>query len=188
MKEVKERGSGTVKRVGAWTHSSEESGPAREDITADGIVCGRLGRRLPEAERWDLRPTGMPSRRSMLRLSQAQPRQSEEKGGRDPGNEQSHSDRETKRTEEEGVQEERAAAVQASASDAAETEPSAKRTRGRDTRVRDFFVFRKDVNRFGPRPRCPGCADVSKTNSVKHAHNDECRNRISFLARDLRQS
>ena len=22
-------------------------------ITADGIVCGRLGRRLPEAERWD---------------------------------------------------------------------------------------------------------------------------------------
>ena len=90
MKEVKERGSGTVKRVGAWTHSSEESGPAREDITADGIVCGRLGRRLPEAERWDLRPTGMPSRRSMLRLSQAQPRQSEEKGGRDPGNEQSH--------------------------------------------------------------------------------------------------
>ena len=42
-------------------------------ITADGIVCGRLGRRLPEAERWDqtgwqdlkgvpwnLRPTGVP--------------------------------------------------------------------------------------------------------------------------------
>ena len=41
-------------------------------ITADGIVCGRLGRRLPEAERWDqtdwqdlkgapwnLRPTGV---------------------------------------------------------------------------------------------------------------------------------
>ena len=42
-------------------------------ITIDGIVCGRLGRRLPEAERWDhtgwqglkgvlwdLRPTGVP--------------------------------------------------------------------------------------------------------------------------------
>ena len=41
-------------------------------ITTDGIVCGRLGRRLPEAERWDqtgwqdlkgvpwnLRPTGV---------------------------------------------------------------------------------------------------------------------------------
>ena len=43
-------------------------------ITTDGIVCGRLGRRLPEAERWDqtgwqdlkgvpwdLRPTGVPA-------------------------------------------------------------------------------------------------------------------------------
>ena len=63
-------------------------------ITTDGIVCGRLGRRLPEAERWDqtgwqdlkgvpwdLRPTG----RSMLKLRQAQPRQSEEnEGGKRP--------------------------------------------------------------------------------------------------------
>ena len=78
-------------------------------ITADGIVCGRLGRRLPQAERWDqtgwkdlrgvpwdLRP------RSMLRLSQRQPRQSEEtECGRDPGKEQNHSNRETQRPEEE---------------------------------------------------------------------------------------
>ena len=44
------------------------------DMTADGIVCGILGRRLPEAERWeetgwqdlkrepwDLRPTSVPA-------------------------------------------------------------------------------------------------------------------------------
>ena len=50
-------------------------------------------------------------RRSMLRLSQAQPRQSEEnEGGRDPGKEQSHLDRETKRPEEECKMKEHAAA------------------------------------------------------------------------------
>ena len=61
-----------------------------------------------------------------------------------------------------GVQEERAAAAPASASDAAETEPSAKRTRRGDTRARAFPVVRKDVNKFGPTARCPGCADVSR--------------------------
>ena len=35
------------------------------------------------------------------------------------------------------------------------------------------------MNKFGPTPRCPGCADVTKGISVKHAHNDECRNRIT---------
>ena len=84
-------------------------------ITADGIVCGRLGRELPEAERWDqtswqdlkgvpwdLRPRGVPAPRSMLRLSQAQPKQSEEKkGGRDPVKEQSQVGRETKRPKKE---------------------------------------------------------------------------------------
>ena len=76
MKEAKERGSRAVKRD--WEPrliEAEVSGPACEiGITADDIVCGRLGRRLPEAERWDqtgwqdlkgvpwdLRPTGVPA-------------------------------------------------------------------------------------------------------------------------------
>ena len=80
-------------------------------ITTDGIVCGRLGRRLPEAERWDqtgwqdlkgvpwdLRPTG----RSMLRLRQTQPRQSEEnEGGKGHERDQNQSGREMQRTKEE---------------------------------------------------------------------------------------
>ena len=56
-------------------------------ITTDGIVCGRLGRRLPEAERWDqtgwqdlkgvpwdLRPTGVPAPEPVKKTSR----------GRDP--------------------------------------------------------------------------------------------------------
>ena len=59
MKEAKERGSGAVKRD--WEPRLTEARylgqhartGAMIGITADGIVCGRLGRRLPEAERWD---------------------------------------------------------------------------------------------------------------------------------------
>ena len=81
-----------------------------------------------------------------------------------------------------GVQEERAAAAApASASDEAETEPSAKRTRGGDTQAREFYVVRKDANRFGPTARCPGCADVSMGISVKHAHNDECQSNCEVV-------
>ena len=42
------------------------------------------------------------------------------------------------------------------------------------------------MNKCGPgsTPRCPGCADVSRGVSVKHANNDECRNRIAKLLMD----
>ena len=40
------------------------------------------------------------------------------------------------------------------------------------------------MNKFGPTPRCPGCADVSGGVSAKHAHNDECRNRMAKLLMD----
>ena len=46
---------------------------------------------------------------------------------------------------------------------------------------REFHVVRKDVNKFGQTPRCPGCAGVTKGISVKHAHNDECRNRMEWM-------
>ena len=79
MKEAQERASGVVKRdwelkltearyLGQHTRTGAMMG-----ISADGIFCGRLGHRLPEAERWDqtgwqdlkgvpwnLRPTGVP--------------------------------------------------------------------------------------------------------------------------------
>ena len=79
MKEAKERASGAVKRD--WEPSLIEAGylgqhartGAMTGNTTDGIVCGRLWRRLPEAELgsdswqdlkgvpWDLRPTGVPA-------------------------------------------------------------------------------------------------------------------------------
>ena len=40
------------------------------------------------------------------------------------------------------------------------------------------------MNKFGPTPRCSGCVDVTKGVSAKHAHNDECRNRIAKLLMD----
>ena len=120
MKEAKERGSGGVKKD--WEPRLTEARylgqhartGAMMGITADGIVCGRLRRRLPEAERWDetcwqdlkgvprdLRPTCVPVLEVDVE-AQAQPRQSEEKeGGRGLGKEQSQLGRETKCPEEE---------------------------------------------------------------------------------------
>ena len=96
MKEAKERTSGAVKRdseprlIEARYLGQHARTGAMIGITTD---CERLGRRLHEAERWDqtgwqdlkgvpwdLRPTGVcRNMRSMLRLSQAQPRQSRER-------------------------------------------------------------------------------------------------------------
>ena len=59
MKEAKERASGAVKRdweprlIEAWYLGQHARTGAMMGITADGIVCGRPKRRLPEAERWD---------------------------------------------------------------------------------------------------------------------------------------
>ena len=80
MKEAKERASGAVKRdwepklIEARYLGQHARTGAMIGITTDGIVYGRLGRRLPEAERWDqtgwqdlkgvpwdLRPTGVPA-------------------------------------------------------------------------------------------------------------------------------
>ena len=79
MKEAKERASGAFKRdceqrlIEARYLGQHARTGAMIGITTHGIVCGRLGRRLPEAERWDqtgwqdlkgvswdLRPTGVP--------------------------------------------------------------------------------------------------------------------------------
>ena len=59
MKEAMERASGAVKRdwelklIEARYLGQHARAGATIGITTDGIVCGRLGRRLPEAERWD---------------------------------------------------------------------------------------------------------------------------------------
>ena len=172
MKGAKERGSGAVKRN--WEPRLIETRylgqhartGAMIGITAVGIVCGRLGRRLPEAERWDqtgwqdlkgvpwdLRPTGVPAPEVDV---EAQPgaADAERREGRwQRPRERAESVRPRDETPRREVQEERAAAAPASASDAAETEPSAKRTRGGDTRAREFYVVRKDVNKIGPTPR-----------------------------------
>ena len=59
MKEAKERASGAAKRdwepklIEARYLGQHARTGAMMGITADGIVSGRLGRRLPEAKRWD---------------------------------------------------------------------------------------------------------------------------------------
>ena len=200
MKEVEERGSGAVKRdweprlievrnLGQHARTGTMIG-----ITADGIVCGRHGRRLPEAERWDqtgwqdlkgvpwdLRPTPEVDVEAQPGAAEAERRERRWQRPR----ERAESVRPRDEAPRGGVQEKRAAAAApASASDAAETEPSAKRTQGGETRAREFYVVRKDGNRFGPTARCPGCADVTKGSSVKHARNDDFRNRIAKLFMD----
>ena len=45
-------------------------------------------------------------------------------------------------------------------------------------------MTKKDVERFGPTARCPACADTMKGISGRHAHNDECRDRIGKLLMD----
>ena len=37
---------------------------------------------------------------------------------------------------------------------------------------------------FGPTARCPACADTTKGISGRHAHNDECRDRVGKLLMD----
>ena len=105
--------------LGAEIRRSEVSGTARADRCHDSYHCRRyclwkayvdnpkqsvgirqVGRISKECHGiFDRR--ACQCRRSMLRLSQAHPRQSEEKGGRDPGKEQSqetkHSKKESKR-------------------------------------------------------------------------------------------
>ena len=97
MKEAKERTSGAVKRdweprlIEARYFGQLARTGAMIGITTEGIVCGRLGRRLPEAERWDqtgwqdfkgvpcdLRPTGVP-------VPEIDQLKNDEKKGKQPG-------------------------------------------------------------------------------------------------------
>ena len=93
-------------------------------------------------------------------------------------------------TQQEGVREKRAkfdeaSSAPASAGDANEDDGiQTKKTRGKDTRGRECYVTKKDVERFGPTARCPACADTMKGISGRHAHTDECRDRIGKLLMD----
>ena len=120
--------------------------------TADGIVCGRLGRRLPEAERfdqtgwqdlkgvpWDMRPTGVLEPEVNI---EAQPGAAEavrrKRGRPEPVRARDET--------QQGVQEKRgrfdeASSAPTSAGDANEDDGiQSKRTRGKDTRGREFYV------------------------------------------------
>ena len=191
MKEAKERASGAVKRD--WepeAHRSQVSWTARTDGCRDGYHCRRscswkawtsiarnraLGsNRLARSQRSTLK--------SILRPNQGQPRQNEENEG-----DQNLSGPETQL---EGVREKRAqfdeaSSAPASGADANEDDGiQSKRTRGKDTRGREFHVTKKDVERFGPTAGCPACANATKGVSGRHAHNDECRDRIGKLLMD----
>ena len=71
-----------------------------------------------------------------------------------------------------------ASSAPASGADANEDDGiQSKRTRGKDTRGREFYVTKKDVERFGRQQ------DVQHVRT-QHAHNDECRDRIGKLLMD----
>ena len=193
MKEAKERASGAVKRdweprlIEARYLGQHARTGAVIGITADGIVCGRLGRRLPEAERWDqtgwqdlkgvpwdMRPTGVLEPEVNIEAQPGAAEAERRKRGRpEPV-------RARDETQQEGVREKRArfdeaSSAPTSAADANEDDGiQSKRTRGKDTRGREFYVTKKDVERFGPTARCPACANTTKGISGRHAHNDEC--------------
>ena len=180
MKEAKERASGAVKRgwepklIEARYLGQHARTGAVMGIAADGIVCGRLGRRLPEAERWDqtgwqdlkgvpwnLRPTGV--REPEVNI-EAQPGAAEaerrKRGRPEPVR--------ARDATQQGVRENRAkfdeaSSAPASAADANEDDGiQTKKTQGKDTRWREFYVTKKDVERFGPTARYPACADTMK--------------------------
>ena len=194
MKEAKERASRAVKRdweprlvEARYLGQHARTGAMMGITAADGIVCGRLGRRLPEAERWDqtawqdlkgvpwnLRPTAQPGAAEAERRKRGRP---EPVRARDE-------------TQQGGVREKRAKFDEASSAPASRADANeddgiqTKRTRGKDTRGREFHVTKKDVERFGSIARCPACADTKKGISGRHAHNDECPDRIGKLLMD----
>ncbi|CAK0819708.1 unnamed protein product [Prorocentrum cordatum] len=47
-----------------------------------------------------------------------------------------------------------------------------------DTVVRRRYVLKRDIERFGANPGCPGCADLMARGSARVAHSQECRDRI----------
>ena len=203
VKEAKERASGAVKRE--WEARLTEARylgqhartGAMIGITADAIVCGRLARRLPEAECWDqtgwqdlkgvpcdIRPTGVLEPEVNIEAQPGAAEAERRKRGRpEPVRARDES-------QQEGVREKRArvdeaSSARTSAADANEDDGiQSKRTRGKDTRGREFYVTKKDVERFGPTARCPACANTTKGISGRHAHNDECRDRIGKLLVD----
>ena len=169
----------------------------RRTLLHERGVCGKLGRRLPEAERWDqtgwqdlkgipwnLRPTGVPEPEVNIEAQPGAAEAERRKRGR------SEPVRARDETQLEGVRENRAkfdeaSSAPASGADANEDDGiQSKKTRGKDTRGRDFYVTKKDVERFGPTARCPACANATKGISGRHAHNDECRDRIGKLLMD----
>ena len=136
-----------------------------------------LGVDCPEAERWDqsgwqdpkgvpwgLRPTGVPAPEVDV---EAQPGAAEgERRERRWQNkprekEQCHQDREMKwrLPKEECKREEQ-------------------QRHQHHKRTREFYVVRKDVDKFGQTAGCPGCADASLGISGRHPHNDESRNEV----------
>ena len=53
-------------------------------------------------------------------------------------------------------------------------------------RAKERYVLRADIDKFGPTPGCPGCADYTAKGlgtvpTAQRAHNPECRERIGKL-------
>ena len=161
MKEAKERASGAVKRnweprlIEARYLGQHARTGAMIGITTDGLFCGRLGRRLPQPERWDqtgwqdlkgvpcdLRPTSVPELEVDVEVQPgAAEAERRERRWRRP-RERSEPVRPRDETHQGGVREKRVrfdepSSATASASDAAEDDGiQSKRTRGKDTRGR----------------------------------------------------
>ena len=145
-------------------------------MTADGIVCGRLGRRLPEAEllgsdrlaRSQRIAVGSATdgRASALRwkrrLSQAQPEaERREAEGGNTGPERESNATEAERRRRRFPNEKRKRKESDSKSQPAASDSDAAETMQPSKRMRDFHVDRRDVDKFGSTAKCPGCADAA---------------------------
>ena len=138
-------------------------------LTPQGVIFGRLGRRVPEEERWiqegwdtlkgvpwDMNPSGRSQPRVIV---ESQPGGAE----RIPIVQFRESAPSLPKDGEQASQEER--------SRAGRYEPL----------HREFYVMRGDVERFGPSEGCKACEHIrsGKPGKSKHAHSESCRERIT---------
>ena len=114
--------------------------------------------------------------KSILRPHQAQPRQSEENEG-----DQNLLGPETKLNKKEYVRNEPNSTRHVQRLHQEQMQMRTMASKRTHSRKRQFYVTKKDVERFGPTAGCPACANATKGISGRHAHNDECRDRIGKL-------
>ena len=175
IKEAKERGTAAKKDWEARLLEARFVGQhartgAIMGLTSEGIIYGRLGRRVPEEERWtlegwenlkgvpwNLNPTGREQPRVVL---EAQPGGGE---GRNPV----------------------ARIAEAAVSPRRQEDPRRQQGERQEDRYeplhREFYVTKADIERMGPTEGCKACDHIrqKKTSRCRYTHTEVCRERVT---------